>query len=341
MNKLKSIVYFFSLFTFFSTLAQDAENQYLINLLKQKKEEIHNEERELLKLKIKEVNEQLYKETISQETADSLKLLYAKETAKSIEEKQLNAETDIFQKKIDTNSKHLFSVEIQKNYDYDYSRIENRYLRTSDLVLAFGLNHLIDENHLLEETPYEYLKLWFAEIGWALKTKLIPNFGFVNLRYGFSFQINKLRPKNDQIFYNNDGIIELKPYGSELKRNNLIYTNLVFPIHLELGSRTQKYTVYNQNGNYKRYRHNRSSLIVGAGVYGGFNIQNSLKIKVENHVEKLKSDLNFNDIVYGVSGYLSLPNVVTLYGKADLSMLFKNQPFLHHNVSLGIRFDIN
>ncbi len=167
MNKLKSIVYFFSLFTFFSTLAQDAENQYLINLLKQKKEEIHNEERELLKLKIKEVNEQLYKETISQETADSLKLLYAKETAKSIEEKQLNAETDIFQKKIDTISKHLYSV------------------------------------------------------------------------------------------------------------------------------------------------------------------------------EKLKSDLNFNDIVYGVSGYLSLPNVVTLYGKPDLSMLFKNQPFLHHNVSLGIRFDIN
>ena len=52
-------------------------------------------------------------------------------------------------------------------------------------------------------------------------------------------------------------------------------------------------------------------------------------------------NLNFNNLIYGVSGYISLPRVLTLYAKADLSPLFKNQSYLQNNISLGIRLDID
>ena len=57
--------------------------------------------------------------------------------------------------------------------------------------------------------------------------------------------------------------------------------------------------------------------------------------------EKIENNLNFNDLIYGVSGYVSLPRVLTLYAKADLSPLFKNQSYLQNNISLGIRLDID
>ena len=75
--------------------------------------------------------------------------------------------------------------------------------------------------------------------------------------------------------------------------------------------------------------------------YGGFNIQSSLKLKGPEIKEKVDPGLNFNDLIYGISGYVFLPKLFTLYGKVDLAPLFKDQTYLQQNISLGFRFDIN
>ena len=77
------------------------------------------------------------------------------------------------------------------------------------------------------------------------------------------------------------------------------------------------------------------------GFYGGFNIQSSLKLKGPEIKEKVDPGLNFNDLIYGISGYVSLPKLFTLYGKVDLAPLFKDKTYLQQNISLGFRFDIN
>lgn len=327
---------FFSVFGF----AQQAREQYLQEQLSEQKEQIQWEARQRLKSKIKEVNETLLTQEISEAKADSLKLKYAEETALEIEQELLELETAYYQ---DTTFDKQES-ESQDTTPITYYTRRNRERRnfvSNDLVFAAGLNNLLEENTDLEDTSYEFVKSFFVELGWSWKTNLIPNTGFVNLRYGFSFQFNSLRPKDKGIFAPVQGTIERIPYDQPLIRNQLQYTNFVIPIHLELGSNRKQFTQYTSEGNTVKRSYNRNSIILGAGGYGGFNIHNIQRIKGVDFKEKIKNDLNFNDLVYGVSGYVSFPRVLTLYAKADLSPLFKNQPYLQNNISLGVRFDID
>ena len=112
-------------------------------------------------------------------------------------------------------------------------------------------------------------------------------------------------------------------------------------IHFELGSNSKQIKTYTKDGSYVQQTYHRNYFIVGGGAYAGFNIHNIQRIKAEGYKNKIKNDLNFNDLVYGVSGYISFPRMLTLYAKADLSPLFKDQYYLRNNISLGIRFDIN
>lgn len=121
----------------------------------------------------------------------------------------------------------------------------------------------------------------------------------------------------------------------------LQYTNFVIPVHIELGSNRKQFTSYSSDGSVVSRSYHRNSIILGAGAYGGFNFHNVQRIKGEDFKEKIENNLNFNDLIYGVSGYISLPRVLTLYAKADLSPLFKNQSYLQNNISLGIRLDID
>ena len=68
----------------------------------------------------------------------------------------------------------------------------------------------------------------------------------------------------------------------------------------------------------------------------------SLKYKEDGDKvkDKLKGDYNTNDFVYGLSGYLSLGGTA-LYVKYDLNPLFKDPNLELHNISLGLRFDID
>lgn len=324
----------------FSSFAQEAQKQYLLEKLKDQKSQIQNEERARLKSRIKEVNEALFQQEISESEADSLKLKYAEETALQIEEKVLSVETEYYENGLEYNSPGEEEIE---DYIHNYTRgkRERKSFYSNDLVFAAGLNNLIEEEIPFENTAYEFIKSFFVELGWSWKVNLIPNSGLINLRYGFSFQFNSLRPKDKGIFTNTGGTIERIPYSQPLIRNQLQYTNLVFPIHIELGSNRKQQNTYTKDGSYVQRTYHRNSFIVGGGAYGGFNIHNIQRIKAEGFKNKIKNDLNFNDLVYGVSGYISFPRMLTLYAKADLSPLFKDQNYLQNNISLGIRFDIN
>ena len=340
MKMIKPLFIFFFFFTLTLCSAQEARNQYLKERLNKEKASIIEKEREQLKLRIKDINTQLLTEKITPFEADSLKLLYAEQTAREIEDQYLIKETELYQEekrpnfetqKVNKNSPKVSSKERKR---------QSHYLQ-NDLVFAAGLNQLYNENIPLEDTPYEFIKSWFAEVGWSWKTNLIPYTSLINLRYGFSFQINSLSPKNNQVFFDNNGQVELEPFDVQLKRNKLIYSNLVFPVHLELGSRKRHFRNLNQHGNYINNSYNSNAIIIGAGFYGGFNIQSSLKLKGPEIKEKVDPGLNFNDLIYGISGYVSLPKLFTLYGKVDLAPLFKDQTYLQQNISLGFRFDIN
>ena len=340
MKIFKPLFSFLLFLSFLTSSAQEARNQYLNERLAKEKQTILEKEREQLKLQIKEINEQLIQEKITTFEADSLKLLYAEQTAKEIEEKYLAKETELYQEEKKPNFETTNSKNTETRISYIKRRRDTHYLQ-SDLVFTLGLNQLLEENILLEDTRFEFIKSWFAEVGWSWKTNIIPNSGLLNLRYGVSIQINSLSPKDNQVFYDDNGQVELKPFNTELNRNKLIYSNLVFPIHLELGSRRKHFSGFNQNGSYIKNTHNSNAIIIGAGFYGGFNIQSKLKLKGPEIKEKVDPNLNFNDLIYGVSGYVSLPKLFTLYGKIDLSTLFKEQAYLQHNISLGFRFDID
>lgn len=335
----KSILLLFSFFMVTASFAQRARDQFLKDQLEEQKDQIHFEERELLKNKIKEVNQQLYNDQISEEEANRLKMEYAKETAQKIDERSMEVEMELNDQK-ETEIKKKNTIK-KSNWEYRRPRRENRSFVSSDAVFGLGLNNLVGNDFNLEETDYEYIKSLFFELGWSWKTNLIPDFNYFNVRYGFSFQINSLSPNDNRIFYNNTGQMGLKSYPTSLKRNKLIYTNLVFPIHLEMGSRYQRFVSYQEDGRIVKQHYNRNSLIFGGGFYGGFNIHHIQKLKSELGKEKEKLNLDFNDLVYGLSGYVSLPRLFTLYGKYDLSPLFKNQLNPQNTISLGIRFDIN
>lgn len=332
----------FTLFLYFVLFygnAQEDRNLYLEERLANEKKLILENEREALKIRINEVNEKLLNNSITPLDADSLKLHFAEESARAIEQEYLEKETELYQSEVKLKIKNDtdFSQEKIKYYGQD----KRRHRVTNDLVFAIGLNQLYEENKSLENTPYDFIRSWFTELGWSWKTNLIPNSSIAHLRYGFSVQINTLSPKANKVFFNNGGSIELRPYDTKLKTNKLIYSNLVFPIHLEFGSRRRNYSIYNQNGSYTTNRYNSASFVVGGGLYGGFNLQHKMRLKGEGINEKTKPDLNFNDLIYGLSGYVSLPGLFTLYGKMDLSSVFKDQPVFQQNISLGFRFDIN
>jgi len=243
---------------------------------------------------------------------------------------------------------HQFKNEI--NFEGWLRKINNRLNRfekknylSSDLVFALGINNLVDASSQLEYLEFDYLKSHFIELGWAWKTNLIPESTLLNLRYGFSFQFNSLTTRDNRMFVSYDGNVELLPIDSSIynHRAKLNYSNLVIPIHLEIGSRNRRKHSYSENGSTVNYYYNPNSLLIGAGVYGGLRLGGKQKFKsnTEGHLA-VSEELNLYDIAYGFSGYISFPKFITLYGKLDASPLFKNQSNPSHNVSLGLLFGL-
>jgi hypothetical protein len=332
---------------------QNSNNASKIESLKALKEQIQNEERDFLKAEVEAINTKLINGYITAEEAEILKKDTAKKRALNIENRLAIIENKI-------------ALLIRNEEDYDYSETgvsdlglgfggedgffagiaikgkskPKKYDKrtTSDFVIAFGLNNAIIEGEKLNDSPYKFGGSRFFEIGTAWKTRVFKESNFMRLKYGYSFQINGLKPNDNQYFVqqNNETFLEEFPY--DLKKSKLSVTNLVFPVHFEFGPSKKI-----EKDTYFRYSTNKQFKI-GIGGYGGFNIGTRQKLKYEldgeRVKEKQKQSFNTSNLVYGISGYVAIGEVA-LYAKYDISPIFKDQAIKQNNISIGLRFDMD
>lgn len=335
-----------------NTFAQ--ENEETIQQLQAQKERIQASEKNALKQEVEGINIRLEKEEITEEEASALKKEMAEKRALNIENRIAIVDNKIALLKrndgrVGLNDDDGFTLRIGKGDDtsdgfiYLGSKkddIPTKYDRrtTSDMVLAFGLNNAIIEGENLEDSPYKFGGSRFFEIGWAWKTRVFKNSNALRLKYGFSFQINGLKPTDNQYFVENGDLTTLEEFPLDLNKSKLSITNLVLPLHFEFGpsKKIEKKT-------YFRYS-TRKQFKVGIGGYAGFNVGTRQKLKYKEDGErikdKIKRDYNTSNLVYGLSAYVGWSNI-GLYAKYDLSPLFKDQLVEQNNVSLGLRFDLD
>ena len=332
---------------------QQTTNEDKIEVLEKQKDRITKEERELLKAEVEAINERLEKGEITQDEADRLKKEAAEKHARNIENRLAIIENKIalLKRNPDQSTDYdddddSFVIRIgksggdDKTFYFGRRNKPRKYDRrtTSDLVLAFGFNNAIVDGEGLDDSPYKFAGSRFFEIGWAWKTRVFKNSNFLRIKYGYSFQINGLKPKDNQYFVQDGNETYLDVFEHDLKKSKLSITNLVFPVHFEFGPSKRI-----DRKNYFRYS-TRNQFKMGIGGYAGFNIGTRQKLKYsvdgEKIKDKIKRSYNASDLVYGLSGYVAIDNVA-LYIKYDLSPIFEDQAVDQNNISLGVRFDVD
>ena len=329
-------------------------NHAKIEQLKKTKEQIKSEEREFLKVEVEAINERLEKGEITDDEAKTLKKQAAKKRALNIENRLIildnkiallerndegynnNDDADLSQVGFSIGGKKGSFAGIRIKGNNKPKKYDRR--TTSDMVIAFGLNNAIIEGDNLDNSPYKFGGSRFFEIGWAWKTRVFKNTNFLRFKYGYSFQINGLKPNDNQYFVNQNNQTMLEVFSENLKKSKLSITNLVFPMHFEFGPSKKI-----EKDNYFRYS-TRNKFKIGVGGYAGFNIGARQKLKYSvngnRQKDKLKGGLNTTNLVYGISSYVAIGSTA-LYVKYDLSPIFKDQIIDQNNISLGVRFDMD
>ncbi len=338
--------------------AQATINESKISALQEKKNLVEKQEREFLKTEVETINTRLDNGEIAQEEATKLKQNLAEKRALNIENRIAIIDNRIAllerNKTVDydtgANLEGLI-IEIGKTEDSDEYDTGSIYIgpqkkrepriydrrTTSDLVFAIGFNNAIIEGESLNDSPYELAGSGFVELGWAWKTRVFKNSNALRLKYGVSFQWNKLDIKDNLYFNEVDKVVTLEEFPLNLSKSKFRTTNLVFPIHFEFGpSKKVEHENYFRYSTYKKFK-------IGLGGYGGFNIASLQKLKYkedgEHEKDKIK-DFNTNSLVYGLSAYIAFGNV-GVYCKYDLQPIFNNQAMDQNNISLGLRFDMD
>ena len=362
MNTItRLVVYAIISLTFATTQAQEKEADsikktsvdYKIKALEELKIKIEKEERDLLKAEIEVINERLDAKQITAAEAEDLKKKAAEKRAANIENRLTIIENKIALLRrnepdylVKDDEGAYFSISFGED-DEEWQAIRlgkkskpKKYDRRtkSDVVFAFGFNNTVSEERSLDDSPYKLGGSGFLELGLAWKTRIFDNTNFWRLKYGFSFQWNKLNIKNNQSFVNDEGNISLQEFPVDLKKAKLRTTNLVFPVHLEFGPSKKI-----EKENYFRYS-TVNKFKMGLGGYAGLNIGSMQKLKYKEDGDRVKDkqrgDFEVNEFVYGLSGYISWGSMA-LYAKYDLNPLFKDQAFDQNNISVGLRFDMD
>jgi hypothetical protein len=340
---MKTIILNLSLFilliSFQNGFSQVYDQSELQELIQKKKDSIVQEEKEQLRVKVEKINARLENKEISHEEADKLKKEAALLHAKNIENR-----TAIMKNKMELqfrNSGANSWEEEVKTADGDslWEKEQVYDLRTtSHLVLAMGFNNALAKGQSLNDSDFKLGGSRFFEIGWAWNVRVFNNSNWLRLKYGFSFQFNGLKPTDNRVFTENNGLVRLEEFEYDLDKSKFRMDNLVVPLHFEFGPSSRTETE-----NRLRYS-TEGKLKIGVGGYAGFNLgeRQKLKYKVDGEKvkDKLKGDYSTNDFVYGLSSYIGWGGA-TLYAKYDLNPIFKDPNIELHNVSLGLRFDVD
>lgn len=335
--------------------AQEVSDGGKAGQLEQQKEEIVLSEKEALKKEVEAINERLAADEITAVDAKKSKEAVAKKHALNIENRLAIIDNQIALLKrndieylnpnkgaitlgigsVDPNNGDVIvgmKVNTGKDKKIVYDQRTNSYL-----TMGFGLNNTISDDQSLDDSDYKIGGSRFFEIGWTWNTRVFKNSNFMRMKYGVSYQSNGLKPTDNRYFVQNGDQTELEEFAIDLDKSKFRMDNLVVPIHFEFGpskvEETDKKIRYKTGGQFK----------IGLGGYLGLNINTVQKLKYKeegNRIkDKIKSDYNTSDLLYGVSGYIGFGDT-SLYVKYDLSPVFKNAAVDQNNISLGIRFDL-
>lgn len=324
--------------------------QVQIDRLKDLKQDIEKEERDFLKAEIEAINVKLDKDEISAEEAEELKQEAAKRRAANIENRLAIIDNKIAlieRNEYDADNSKEMSFTIGSNgVKIDLTEKEGKksppkydVKTTGQTVFAIGFNNTLIDGQSIDDSPYKIGGSGFVELGYAWKTRIFENTNFWRLKYGFSFQWNKLDIKDNNVFVNTNDNIALEEFSLDIRKAKFRTTNLVFPMHIEFGpsKKIEKKDHFRYSTTHK--------LKVGLGGFAGFNIGSMQKLKFEDEngnriKDKQRGGFEVSEFVYGLSGYMALGDVA-LYVKYDLNPLFKNQIVEQNNISVGLRFDMD
>lgn len=357
MNTITRLVVYAIIALTFTTLnAQEkAKDSILISLAERKiealeknKANVEEEEKEILKAKIEKINNRLDNDEITAAEAETLKKEAAEQAALNIQDRLaiINSKIDLIKRNGASaiNNENSISISIgSKGFQIDVDETVKpkktpRYDRRTfgENVSAIGFNNTLIDGQSLDDSPYKLGGSGFIEWGYTLNTRIFKNTNFWRLKYGFSFQWNKLDIKDNQYFVNTNGDITLQEFPIELNKAKFRTTNLVVPVHLEFGPSKKI-----EKEDYFRYSRHKQ-LKIGLGGYAGVNLGSMQKLKYKEDGNRIKNKqrggYEVSNFVYGLSGYIGLGEVA-LYVKYDLNPLFKNQAIDQNNISFGIRFD--
>lgn len=217
---MKRILLILVLFSTTIAFSQEKTFENQVSKISKRIDRITKQQKDSLKLKVKEINIQLDKGEITFDKAEELKKAAAKyhatriESLVSVEEKRLQL---LVQDK--TNGKILgedryyeestfeiggrtFQLRFtDESFEERQERIARRNKRrwtrrtTTQFVFAMGVNNVL-ENHrfsYLDDSPYKFWQSHFYEVGFTFKYRLKPGPSKTYLKYGFSFLWNNLR----------------------------------------------------------------------------------------------------------------------------------------------------
>lgn len=315
--------------------AQEETIPEKIERLEQQKEQIISEEKEALRKTVEGINEKLENKEITREEADRLKEEAAKKHALNIENRIAILENELEWLSRNENEKDDRTT---RREEHDEKRKKEIYYRTTThLMLAAGFNNALESVQSINDSDFKLAGSRFFEIGMVWRTRVFENSNWLRLRYGVAFQFNGLKPTDNRIFIEDGENIYLQEYPFELDKSKFRMDNLVVPVHFEFGPSIRVDT------DSKTWFSTANKLKIGLGGFAGFNIGERQKLKYEENGEKvkrkLKGDHNTNDLIYGLSGYLGWGGTA-LYVKYDLNPIFKSPNPELHNISVGLRFDV-
>lgn len=324
-------------FTVQPIIAQETTNSEKIEQLKQQKEQIIAEEKEALKKEVEDINRRAEAKEIDWEEAEKLKSEAAKKHAMNIQNRVAIIDNQI--QLLTREEKSEWEEEQENDEDDDDHWFKDHSSRTSThLVVAVGFNNALLDEQSINDSDFKVGGSRFFELGIAWRTRIFEHSNFVRFRYGFSFQFNGLKPTDNRYFVEEGELTTLEEYPLDLDKSKFRMDNLVFPVHFEFGPskkvESQRSVWFSTQKKFK----------IGLGGYAGVNIGERQKLKFEKDGEdvkvKLKGDYNTNEFIYGLSGYMGWGGT-SLYVKYDLNPIFDDPNPELHNISVGLRFDVN
>ncbi len=361
---MKRIILILVLFSATIALSQTKTFEEEVQKISKNIDRITEQQKDSLKLKVKLINLQFEKGELSAEESEKQKKEAAQYHARRIEElvniqqiklqKLVQDKTDgkivgedvYYDEDVFTIRGKTFQLRL-KNEDDEFvknrkrKRAQNKWGRrtTSDFIFATGVNNVLENNKLsyLEDSPYQFWRSRFYEVGFALKYRLSKKPSKFYLKYGFSFLWNNLRAENNQYHVVNGDQTELQEFTFPTTESRLRHVQMIFPLHLEVDfSKSRK----KDNGDV--YDRRGKSWRIGVGGFVGFKMGTRQYLEYTNEsgvrIEELqKNNFNMNRYHYGISSYIAHKDI-GFYVKYDLNPLFKETEI--RNISMGVRFDL-